>query len=215
MHGRVRARHTEVRRVYPAKLRYERGVAKRCAVSKSMQRRRVFRDVSAECDDVQRAGRSDVRCDRHLAGRRRMRESGVRERRLHGCMRTGDETVFEQRRPDVRRRRTVVRAGFVRDTSVRRWSMRGRMCSGDDTLLGERRRDMQHGRSVGRGVAVHGSGMPERRLHGRVHAEHEAMQRSYAANVRRERSLAEWGALPERVQRRCVFGVVQPERETM
>lgn len=57
--------------------------------------------------------------------------------------------------------------------------------------------------------------MPERRVCRRVHADHEAVQRSHSADLRRERRLAKRYGVHERMQRRGVLWVVQPECEAM
>ena len=68
---------------------------------------------------------------------------------------------------------------------------------------------------MGRGLDLRGSGLPERRLHRRVYADDEEVQRTHPANLRFERGVAERHGLRERVQWWSVLWVVQPEREAM
>lgn len=163
----VYSRDEDVRRVYAAKLRYERRVAERRPVPEPVQRRRVLRDVHAGRHDVQRSRRPDVRFDRNVAGRCGLRESGVRQRRLCGSLHARCDAVLEQQRsPDVRRRRAVVGVGVLRDSGVRRRRVRGRVRAGSEALFRERRRDVLDDGPMGGGLDVFGASVSQRRVHG-------------------------------------------------
>ena len=138
----------------------------------------------------------------------------VRERLVHGRVRTRIDAVLRERRAALQLERDVERAVGVYESSVRERRMHGRVRPRRETVQRARPADLRRDRGVGERHRVPAR-MHRGQLHS-VHARSEAMQQSAAANLRFGRNLAELHAVHQPgVRRGQLHGRLRAQRDPL